>query len=56
MLNENTIILYMKNPDPIFYGMMDDLVIQCLTKENVKIIVTDLEELSVIIGKVKQLN
>ncbi|CAD8193421.1 unnamed protein product [Paramecium pentaurelia] len=51
MLSENLIILYMKNPDPIFYEMMDDLVIQSLKKENVKIIVTDLEELSVIIGE-----
>ncbi|CAD8109763.1 unnamed protein product [Paramecium sonneborni] len=50
MLSENPIILYMKNPDPIFYGMMDDLVIQTLKKQNATIIVTELEELSVIIG------
>ncbi|CAD8169335.1 unnamed protein product [Paramecium octaurelia] len=51
MLSENPIILYMKNPDPIFYGMMDDLVIQTLKKQNATVIVTELEELSYIIGE-----
>ncbi|CAD8104404.1 unnamed protein product [Paramecium sonneborni] len=51
MLSKNPIILYMKNPDPIFYGMMDDLVIETLRKQNTTIIVTELEELSVIIGR-----
>lgn len=52
MADEQLTILYMINPDPIFYGMMDQLIIETFQKLKVNVIVTELEELSFIIGNV----
>ncbi|CAD8142520.1 unnamed protein product [Paramecium pentaurelia] len=50
MSYEKITILFMINPDPIFYGMMDQLIIETFQKLKVNLIITELEELSVIIG------
>ncbi|CAK73352.1 unnamed protein product (macronuclear) [Paramecium tetraurelia] len=50
MSDEQLTILFMINPDPIFYGMMDQLIIETFQRLKVNVIVTELEELSVIVG------
>ncbi|CAD8051003.1 unnamed protein product [Paramecium primaurelia] len=56
MSYEKITILFMINPDPIFYGMMDQLIIETFQKLKVNLIITELEELSVIIGNENKYN
>ncbi|CAD8067839.1 unnamed protein product [Paramecium sonneborni] len=50
MSDEQLTILYMINPDPIFYGKMDQLIIETFQRLKVNVITTELEELSFIVG------